>query len=242
MAITHVQARWFHAGRYEDVRLIVVHCTVSPNGERSAEGVAEYFRTTDRHASAHEVADQNSVVECVYAKDTAFAAAGANSDGWHIELCGYPDWTRAKWLEDDQLDMLKLAAARCRYWAQQFDIPFHHLTGAELKAGKAGFTDHNTISQTYPGTGHWDPGPNFPWDVFMALVNPPKPSLDSTEESMLIQRRNNKDHRLLIVNGWTYVAHAPRTDPNPGLAVEVDESLWNDLVEQATKANRLVKQ
>lgn len=169
--MTFVQARWFYKGRSKAIRLIVVHCTVSPEMGTGAEDVARYFANlpVSNKASAHRVGDSDSEITCVNDEDTAFAAAGANSDGLHYELVGRPEQTRAEWL--DQYSTLELATAlpTVRGWSEKYGIPLRWLTVEEVADGVTkGVTDHATVSAAFPkvSTGHWDPGPNFPRDIF----------------------------------------------------------------------------
>lgn len=167
-----IQARWFHTGRLKPVRLICVHCTVSGESGTGAEAVAHYFARGERKASAHRVSDNNSTVICVADGDTAFAAAGANSDGIHLELVGMPDQSTAQWLDAFSDAMLREAGATIREWASEYDIPLRWLTIAEVADGRTrGLCTHADVSKAFPAvsTGHWDPGPNFPKDEALRL-------------------------------------------------------------------------
>lgn len=168
-----VQAKHYYVGRKKPVRLIVIHCTVSKEVGTGAEAVAQYFKNIDRRASAHCAIDSNSSVGCVHDGDTAFAAAGANSDGYHIEIVGMPDQTVDQWLDDFSRATLDRSADIARAKATKWSVPTRWLSVAEIRAGKAGFCTHEDISKAYPevSTGHWDPGPNFPKQFFMNLVN-----------------------------------------------------------------------
>lgn len=160
-----LQARWFHIGRLGHApRLIVVHCTVSPEMGTGAEQVARYFQTSTRPGSSHLVADNDSVVRCVQDADTAFGAAGANSDGLHLELVGQPTQTPQEWLDPYSLAELAQAAPFVREWSQKYAIPLRWLTVPEVADGfSKGLCTHKDVSDAFPlvSTGHWDPGPNF---------------------------------------------------------------------------------
>lgn len=149
-----VPARWFYAGRQKSIRLIVVHCTVSPEMGSGAEDVARYFANiTDprKKASAHRVADNDSVVECVRDADTAFGAAGANADGLHLELVGQPTQTRDEWLDQYSTHELALGRAVVDEWSQTYDIPKRWLTVAEVADGVTkGVTTHADVSKAFP--------------------------------------------------------------------------------------------
>lgn len=170
---SYVQARWFHVGRAgKAVRLLVAHCTVTDEGSKVAESVARQFAIGARKASAHAVGDSDSVVECVHDGDTAFAAAGANNDGWHFEFVGQANQSPEQWADPFSEALLVRAAPYWRERADRWEIPKRWLTVYEVRSGAMGFCTHDDISKAYPkvSTGHWDPGPHFPKQHFLELV------------------------------------------------------------------------
>lgn len=179
MVTLSVPAKWQRDGRGgETPRLIVVHCTVSPEQGTGAEAVANYFRTVSRPASTHLISDSNSTVRCVADEDTAYGAAGANRDGLHIELVGYPDQTRAQWLDAYSRAELAEAGPSIRAWSSKYEIPLRWLTVAQVRDGRTrGLCTHADVSQAFPdvSTGHWDPGPNFPKSDALQIWAPPTP-------------------------------------------------------------------
>ncbi|MEO6627861.1 MAG: hypothetical protein ABIP03_04765, partial [Aquihabitans sp.] len=54
--------------------------------------------------------------------------------------------------------------------AAEFGVPIRHLTNDELLAGEAGFVGHGQGTAVGYGGTHTDPGPDFPWDRYIALV------------------------------------------------------------------------
>jgi hypothetical protein len=169
-----VQARNFKSLKGEaprKVRLIVIHDMEFPERLSAAEEVARYFATTPTPASAHICVDADSVVQCVYDRDVAYAAPGANSDGIQVELAGYARQTREQWLDDYGRRMLDRAARAVAQYCRKFSVPAVHLTNDQLRAGKRGIIGHYQASQVYKKSDHMDPGKNFPWDVFLSLVH-----------------------------------------------------------------------
>lgn len=167
-----IQARWFHEGRLKPIRLVVIHATVSGDSSTGAEAVAAYFKRGERRASAHRVCDNNSTVLCVKDEDTAFGAAGANSDGLHLELVGRPEQTLAQWLDPFGDAMLREAGSTIREWCTAYDLPMRWLSIAEVADGRTrGLCTHADVSKAFPAvsTGHWDPGPDFPKDEALRL-------------------------------------------------------------------------
>lgn len=157
-------------GRAAKIRLIVMHTMEAPEGANTAENIAAYFAKKTTKASAHICGDNNSTVRCVDDNDTAWAAPGANADGLQYELAGYARQTAAEWADAYSVAALELAAQQCAEWAKRYGIPIRHLTPAELKAGHAGFVSHDDVSKAFRKSSHWDPGPNFPWQAFLARV------------------------------------------------------------------------
>ena len=169
-----VKARWFTpfpAGQRRRPRVIVIHDMEYPERSTAAEDVAHYFATTATQASAHLCIDVDSIVQCVKDNDIAWAAPGCNNDGLQLELAGYARQTRADWLDAYSTKLLANAAdAAAQYTLKYTNIPPVHLTNEELRAGKAGIVGHAQVSAVYRKSDHVDPGPAFPWDVFMPLV------------------------------------------------------------------------
>lgn len=161
----------YYEGRERPLRLIVVHTMEAPEGPNTAENIAEYFASGKVVASAHACVDQDSLVICLPMSDTAFAAPGANADGYQVEHAGYASQDASGWNDAASQSMLRISAAHTREIALAAGIPLRHLTDDELAAGYAGFVGHDQVSRVYRKSDHWDPGENFPWDQYMALVN-----------------------------------------------------------------------
>lgn len=169
-----VKARHFKSLKGEParkVRLVVLHDMEFPEKMTAAEDVARYFATTATPASAHICVDADSIVQCVYDRDVAYAAPGANSDGIQVELAGYARQTRGEWLDEYGRRMLDRAARAVAQYCRKFTIPPVHLSNDQLRAGKSGIIGHYQASQVYRKSDHMDPGTAFPWDVFMDLVH-----------------------------------------------------------------------
>lgn len=174
--VTAIPAKWQKSGRSKPIRLICVHATVSPEMGTGAEAVARYFQTSTRPGSTHLVSDNNSTVRCVLDRDTAYGAAGANSDGLHIELVGQPDQTALEWLDDYSLDEFEEAGPHIAAWSETYGIPLRWLTVAEVADGRTkGLCTHHDVSRAFPdvSTGHWDPGPHFPKATALGIWAPP---------------------------------------------------------------------
>lgn len=153
------------ARRATSIRLIVLHSAEST----SASGVAGYFARPATQASTQLAVDAKSCYRMIPDLVVPWGAPGANSDGLHIELCGYARWTKDEWLERQAL--LERAAAKCAAWAWTYRIPRRYLTREQLLDGRSrGFTTHADVNAAFKRGDHWDPGLGFPRVEYMAHV------------------------------------------------------------------------
>jgi hypothetical protein len=156
-----------HSGprRASSLRLIVIH---SAEGT-SARGVASWFARPSTQASTHLAVDNVRCVRMLKDLQIPWGATGANSDGLHVELCGYAKWSKEEWLAKDRL--LRRAAYKTAMWCWQYDLPARWLTVAQIKDGESkGFCTHVDVNKAFGKGSHWDPGPGFPKAAFMAHV------------------------------------------------------------------------
>jgi hypothetical protein len=158
-----VAARHFYAGRNRPIRLIVVHDMEAPEQATTAESVASYFAGPNASdASAHFCIDNNSVVQCVKAGDTAWAAPGANADGVHLEHAGYARQSRAEWLDpysESCLNWSSLVAAEVVKALAAFgvDVPVRRLSVPEVAGGVVrGFCGHIDVTRAFRRSSHTD--------------------------------------------------------------------------------------
>ncbi|MFE6818654.1 N-acetylmuramoyl-L-alanine amidase [Streptomyces sp. NPDC057677] len=155
-----------------DVNFIVIH-----DLEGSYDGGISWFQDPASGVSAHYVmkADGSAATQMVATKDIAFHAGNywTNLHGIGIEMEGYaaqgPTWfTPAQY---------KATAALVAYLAKRFDVPLDrkHIIG------------HDNVLPPRPSRApdaHWDPGPYWDWESFMAL-------LDADQRT---QPRNRPEH------------------------------------------------
>ncbi|MFH8624732.1 N-acetylmuramoyl-L-alanine amidase [Streptomyces vietnamensis] len=142
-----------------DVDFIVIH-----DLEGSYDGGISWFQDPVSGVSPHYVmkADGSEATQMVATKDIAFHAGNywTNLHGIGIELEGYaaqgPTWfTPAQY---------KATAALVAYLARRFDVPLDrkHIIG------------HDNVLPPRPARvpdAHWDPGPYWDWEKFMALLD-----------------------------------------------------------------------
>jgi N-acetyl-anhydromuramyl-L-alanine amidase AmpD len=168
-----VTARWFQPWTQptpRPVRVLVVHVMDAPEKGSTAEDVAEYFRTTERKASAHVCVDNNSVVRCVRDDDIAYAAPGCNRDGIQMELAGYSAQSADGWMDEYSMATLQEGARTGALYVKKYALPIRRLSMAELLAGARGICGHDTVTAAYHQSDHTDPGPYFPWPEFLGMV------------------------------------------------------------------------
>ena len=104
--------------------------------------------------------------ECI-----AYHAKGANRYGVGFEHAGFARQKRAEWLDDYSTNMLWQSAQIAAQLCTRYDIPIRVLTEDEVKRDEAGFTTHAMVTKAKGiRGGHYDPGPNFPFEYYMKLV------------------------------------------------------------------------
>jgi N-acetyl-anhydromuramyl-L-alanine amidase AmpD len=180
----YIPAKFQQLGRKKTVRLVVIHSTESLEVEGGARQIAHYFQSPPRPGSSHVVVDDKEIIQCVHDSDTAAGAIGANQDGVHIEQIGTAAQTAALWADDYSKAVIANAANVTAQYCLKFDLPVKHLSNDELKAGAKGIVGHYQVSAVYPGSGHTDPGPAYPWDDFMVQVQANYDRLTNESASM----------------------------------------------------------
>lgn len=171
------KAQFRNIGRGKDrVRGIVIHTAENAEILRGALNVAAWFTHPDARVSAHYAVDNTLIVRCIPEADTAWHASDVNAATIGIELQGRASQNIADWGDDYSRAVLAnamdLAADLCR----RYEIPVERVTGAELRDRMAdgrtlGIIGHGDVSAAYAHKKpHWDPGPAFPWEAFLAGV------------------------------------------------------------------------
>lgn len=155
---------------------VVIHDMEFPERLDAAEWTAHYFSgpasAAGRSVSSHYTADADSIVQCVRLADTAWTVGNrpGNYRGINWELAGYANQTRAQWLDTFSLAMLTRIAEIISRDLTTYGIPARTLTDAEVRSRVPGITSHWQLGRVFGGTDHTDPGPNFPWDVLLDLI------------------------------------------------------------------------
>lgn len=177
----YIEARYYRKGRIKPVELIVIHTMEAAEKGNTAEAVAKYFQNSGVKASAHYCVDNNSVVQCVWDSNTAFACKNANANGVHIEHAGFAKQNREEWLDEYGIALLNISAQGCAYLSNKFDIPVKTAvfkSENDPTVAEKGICGHTDV----PNHGsHWDPGSHFPYDIYFELVNQYLPSIKAFE-------------------------------------------------------------
>lgn len=171
-----VQAAGYTPGRPDGPPLwIVIHDMEAHELSNTAETTAAYFAdpSDGRSVSAHKSCDNNSVVQCVDDDDVAWTVGNrpGNYRGLNYELAGFASQTRAQWLDSYGVAMFDVVAPLIRADCTRWGIPMRRCTIDDLLNRRKGITSHNDLRVAFGGTTHTDPGPNFPWDYFLAVLN-----------------------------------------------------------------------
>lgn len=134
-------------------RLVIVHCTQGS----TAAGAASWLRNPLSRASAHVVIDDEEGYRLVSDSRKAWHVGPANRQSLGLEIVGFVQWSRTEWL--GHMPRLRESARVHAAWNRKYDIPLTRDTDR-------GYHPHDGM----PGNDHTDPGPNFPWDVYLDLV------------------------------------------------------------------------
>lgn len=159
------------------VRRVVIHATCPGVGypaaskKGAASGTAKYFAMQASGGSAHYIYDSSRHEEHCVPETIIGWHAPPNGHSIGIEICGEASYTRTQWLSPEVWPAVEEAAARTRDLCVRYGLPMRKLTVAQLRAGAEGVCGHVDVSNAFHQTDHSDPGPHFPWDEFMHLVN-----------------------------------------------------------------------
>ena len=170
-----IQARNYTKASRTKIDLIVIHDAEYPERPGGARWVADFFAgnrgMTAPQASAHYSVDDKEIIQCVRDEDVAWHAPGANRNGIGIEHAGYAAQSREQWLDTYSMSELAISALLVADLCEKYEIPIAKLSADDLKAGKRGICGHVDVTNAFSaGKGHTDPGPNFPWPIYLSLV------------------------------------------------------------------------
>ena len=152
-----------YSSRYGSaVKLLIVH---TAEGSTTYQSLGNYFANPAAEVSSQVGIDDTPGVIGEYVKPDYASWCAGNVNGYsdQVELCAFAAWDRATWLAHPVM------IANLQQWlaeeAARYGIPL-------VKSTTHGVCGHVDVSG--PG-GHWDPGPEFPWDVVLDSVPAPIP-------------------------------------------------------------------
>lgn len=180
--LQYIDAKHYRRGSRRSAPLwIVVHATHGAEGpgkaKQGARELADLPASSPNKRSAHAFVDTREIVQCVPWDCEAYHARSmGNRYGEGIELCGRADQTQAQWLDAHSLPMLALAARLVRWRCDVREIPLEWVTHGGLRQMRRGITSHAEIAKAFLESHHWDPGPGFPIQAFLAAVRLAEPS------------------------------------------------------------------
>lgn len=154
------------------VRWVVIHASGPLDGPNTALELATKYASSTGTAlrSVHYILDRSNVIACVKEDRIAFAVAGANEAGIHVELAGAARWSAEDWATAGATDIIenvaRVVGATCKY----HEIPIEFVDADGLRAGKNGITTRAEVAKAWARTKARDPGPFFPMDRLCELA------------------------------------------------------------------------
>lgn len=145
---------------------VAIHTT---EGIMDASDLGYYWQRING-ASSHAGCDNLKTKTYVDPAYASWTLLNGNSRSVNMEICGWASWTRDQWL-GPQRGRLVQAANWARQMCDRFGIPKRYIGSSGVARGEAGIIGHVDYTNGTGDGSHWDPGPGFPWDVFISLVN-----------------------------------------------------------------------
>src|SRR5690606_34749342 len=137
----------------------------------SAEAENSYAKRRPDSVSSHYYVDHDSIVQSLDTDLRAFHAGSkiGNDRAIAYEITGLATLSEQKWLESVAWPLL---VRQMRRDMAAHGIAPRRLTVEQMKAGRlSGVVTHNDMRLAWGGTDHTDPGPNFPMDHLLTLLN-----------------------------------------------------------------------
>jgi N-acetyl-anhydromuramyl-L-alanine amidase AmpD len=150
----------------------VIHSTEGPMSRGNARALAgPAWFGGPAGTSAHDIFDPGEGIRMVPDDRIAWhVGPGGNAFTRGSEHCGRVALTPEQWLSADGREMLDRSARYNAAAAHRDGVLPRWLTLTQLARREAGFCTHNDVRLVFGGTTHTDPGPNFPYDWYMARV------------------------------------------------------------------------
>lgn len=220
-----IPAKNFTPSSRTRVSAIGIHTAECQEHPAAAENVQAFFGNQPKHgaidlkwrpdgkpwegASAHYTVDIDSITQSVLEKDIAWHAGPANGFSIGIEHAGAAKQTAEEWEDEYSRAMLERSAELAADICRRHEIPVVRLTAQDLAAGRReGFFGHIDVTNgLQAGKGHWDPGPSFPWDHYLARVRAHLAREEPTVPELVVARTED-DVYLMNLQQFVEVEHA----------------------------------
>ena len=168
MSWPFIQAVNYTPANRTSVDWIVIHSMEVQKRSGVAKNVAAWFAGDSApKASAHYCVDNEQIYQCVKETDIAWHAPGANQKGIGVELAGQASDT---WDDQYANDVISNGIKLVSDLADRWNIPKVVVLDLDLAKGVRGITTHAEVSKAFKLGNHWDPGPNFPLQDFVARL------------------------------------------------------------------------
>lgn len=169
LALRLIQARHYRALASKVYDLIVLHDEEAKESGTTALHVANWFAgPTSPVASCTYAVDTDEIIQVCREQDEADHAPPVNDRSIGIEMSGYARQSEADWLAD--VPMLNRCAELVADICVRRGIPNVFVDGPGLLRGERGITTHKCVNDAYHKSSHFDPGPSFPLQHFLELV------------------------------------------------------------------------
>jgi hypothetical protein len=181
LTLPFLRARSYGGAFRLPARIRVIHSTEGPMSRGNARILAgPAWFGGPAGTSAHDIFDPGEGIKMVPDGNVAYHV-GPNGNGFTrgSEHCGRVALTREQWLSAEGRSMLERSARYNAAAARRDGVRPRWLSLTQLARRESGFCTHNDIRLALGGTTHSDPGPNFPYDWYMARV---RAHYDSTAE------------------------------------------------------------
>jgi hypothetical protein len=208
----------------ETVIWVAIH---TAQGARKAEDLRAYFERPEINASSHAIVDDNVLLDNLVPYDrAAWTLRDGNAISDNLEICAFAEWSREEWLRHPR--MLALTAQWIRQRCLARGIPIAKIGPAGVRLRVAGVIGHIDYTEgTNDGT-HWDPGPNFPWDVVLSQAIPPV----KRRKNMILVRAAGKPIAIYsggILTGLVDDEEVRNLEAVLGTARWINTATWNEL-------------